>query len=58
MLWITRLDGLGEDTMKDEDMKVDYPDKLSIFLLGTSTGVKNPGRTATFGRLKNGGVGL
>ena len=32
MLRVAGLDGLGEDVMKDEDMKVDYPNELAILL--------------------------
>ena len=41
-----------------EDMKVYYLDALALFLIGTITAVKNTGRTTTFGRLNNGGIGL
>ena len=58
MLRITGLDGQGEYMMKAEDMRVDHPGALIIFILGMSTGVKNPGRTATFRQLQNGEFGL
>ena len=58
MLWITGLNGLGEDVIKAEYVKVDYPDALAFYLKGTSIGVKNTGRTATSGRLNIGGVGM
>ena len=58
MLWITRLNGLGEDIIKSEYVKVDYPDALALYLIGKSIGVKNTRRTATFGRINIGGVGL
>ena len=58
MLQITGLNGLGEDIVKAEDVKVDYSDALALYLIGTSIGVKNPGGPATFGWLKNGGSGL
>ena len=58
MLRITGLNGLGEDVIKAEYVKVDYPDALDLYLIGTSIGVKNTGRTATFGRLNIGGVGM
>ena len=32
MLRITGLYGLGEEVMKAEDMKVDYPNELAILL--------------------------
>ena len=58
MLWITGLNGLGEHVMKAEDVKVDYAETFALFLIEISIGVKKPGRTATFGRLNNGGIGL
>ena len=58
MLRITGLNGLGEDVINTEYVKFDYPDIFALFLIGTSIGVKNPGITATCGRLKNGGIGL
>ena len=58
MLRITGLNRLGEDVIKYEYVKVDYPDALDLYLIGTIIGVKNTGRTATFGRLNIGGVGL
>ena len=58
MLRITGLNRLGEHVMKAEDVKVDYPYTLALLLIGMIIGVKKPGRTATFGRLKNGGNGL
>ena len=58
MLRITGLDGQREYMMKAEDMRVDHPGALVFFILGMSTGVKNPGRTATFRRLQNGGIGV
>ena len=57
-MWITGLDGLGEGVIMAEDMKVYYLDALALFLIGTITAVKNTGRTTTFGRLNNGGIGL
>ena len=58
MLRITGLNGLGEDLIKAEYVKVYYPDTLALYLIGMSIGVKNTGRTATFGRISIGGVGL
>ena len=58
MLRITGLNGLGEDIIKSEYVKVYYPDALAFYLKGTSIGVKNTGRTATFGRLNIGEVGM
>ena len=58
MLRITGLNRLGEYVIKAEDVKVDYPDTLAILLIGTIIGEKRPGRTASFGRLKNGLIGL
>ena len=58
MLRITGLNGLGEDLVKAEYVRVDYLYALDLYLIGTSIGVKNTGRTATFGRLNIGGVGL
>ena len=43
MLRITGLNGLGEDLIKAEYVKVDYPDALALYLKGTSIGVKIPG---------------
>ena len=58
MLRITGLNGLGEDVIKAEYVKVDYPDALALFVTGTIIGTKKPRRTATFRRLKHGGIGL
>ena len=58
MLRITGLNGLGEDVIMAEYVKVDYPYALALYLIGTSMGVKNTGRTATFGNLNIGGIGL
>ena len=58
MLQMTGLNRLSEDLVEAEDVKVDYPDTLALLIIGMIIGVKNPGRTATFGRLKNGGIGL
>ena len=58
MLWMTGLNGLGEEVIKAEYVKVDYPDALDLYLIGTIIGVKNTGRTATFRRLNIGGVGM
>ena len=43
MLRITGLNGLSEDVVEAEDVKVDYTDTLSIYLVGMSIGVKIPG---------------
>ena len=40
MMWINGLDGLFEDTVEANDVKIDYPDTLAIYLIGTSIGVK------------------
>ena len=40
ILRITGLNGLCEDVIKTEDVKVDYPDALDLVLIGTSIGVK------------------
>ena len=40
MLQITGLDGIGEDTVEADDMKIYYPDTLTLYLIGTSMGVK------------------
>ena len=40
MLWITRLNGIGEDIIKSEYVKVDYPDAIALYFIGTSIGVK------------------
>ena len=58
MLRITGLNGLGEDLIKAEYVKVYYPDALALYLKGTSIGVKNSRRTAISGRINIGGVGL
>ena len=58
MFRITGFNGLGEDVVKADDVKVDYTNALYLYLIGTSIGVKNPGSPETFGWLNNGGSGL
>ena len=38
MLWITGLTGLSEDAVEADDLNIDYPDILALYLLGTITG--------------------
>ena len=40
MLRITGFNGLGEDVVKADDVKVDYTNALYLYLIGTSIGVK------------------
>ena len=48
MLQITGLDGIGEDVIKAEDVKVDYSDALALFLIVTSVGVKKSRENRNF----------
>ena len=58
MIRITGLNGLGEDAVEAEDVKVDYSDKLALYLIDTSIGLKNPGNASTIGWVNNGKSGL
>ena len=40
MLQITGLNGLSKDVVEADDVKIDYPNTIYIYLLGTSIGVK------------------
>ena len=40
MLWINGLNRISEDAVDANDDKIDYPDTVSLYLLGTSIGVK------------------
>ena len=40
MLRITRLNGLSDDVVEADNVKIDYPGTLAIYLLGTRIGVK------------------
>ena len=33
---------LGDDTVMDKDVKVDYPDTLDLYIIRSSIGVKSP----------------
>ena len=48
MLWINGLDGLGEDTVEDDDVKIYYPDTLNLYLIGTSIGVNKSRESRNF----------
>ena len=37
---ITGLDGLVEDTVEAYNVKIEYPDTLDLYLIGTNIGVK------------------
>ena len=40
MLWLTGFNGLSEDVLEAENVNIDYPDTLSLYLLVTIKGVK------------------
>ena len=40
MLRINGLHGIGEYTLEENDVKIEYPDTLALYLLSTSIGVK------------------
>ena len=40
MLRITGFNGLGEDTVEADDVNIDYPDTLALYLIGTIIGAK------------------
>ena len=40
MLWITGLDGIVKDTVEANNVRIDYPDTLDLYLIRTSIGVK------------------
>ena len=48
MLRITGLDGLGEGTVESENVNIDYPDTLALYIIGTSTGVKKSRESHNF----------
>ena len=48
MLRINGLDGIVEDTVKADDVKIYYPDTLTIYLIGTSIRVKKSRESCNF----------
>ena len=52
MLLITWLDGIGEDTVEADDVKIDYPDTLPLYLIGTDIGLKKARKSRNFREAK------
>ena len=48
MLQITRLNGLSEDVVEADDVNIDYPDTLALYLLSTSIGLKKSQESRNF----------
>ena len=48
MPWITELNVLCEDTVEDDDVKIDYPDILALYLIGTSIGMHKSQESRNF----------
>ena len=48
MLRIAGLNGLDEDTIEAEDVKINYPDTFALYLKGTSIGVKKARESCNF----------
>ena len=48
MLQITGLNGLSEDMVEADDVKIDYPDTISLYLIGNSIGVKKAQESRNF----------
>ena len=52
MLQITGLNRLGEDAAEADDVNIDYPETLSLNLLGNSIGAKKARVSHNFGAAK------
>ena len=48
MLRITWIHVIGKYTVEAEDVKIDCPEKLAIYLIGTSIGVKKDRNSRNF----------
>ena len=48
MMWMTGLNGLGEDTVEADDGKVDYPETLDLYLISNIIGVKKSRNSHNF----------
>ena len=48
MLSINGLNGISEDTVEADDVKIDYPYTLALYLIGTSIGVKKAWESRNF----------
>ena len=48
MLRITGFNGLGKDTLEADDVKIEYPDTLALYLIGSSIGVNKDRESRNF----------
>ena len=48
MLQIPGFDGICEDVVEANNVKVEYPDTLALYLIGTSIGVKKAWESRNF----------
>ena len=48
MLQITGLNEICEDGVEADDVKIDYPDTISLYLIGNSIGVKKAQESRNF----------
>ena len=49
---MTGLGGLGEETVESDNVNIDYPGTLSLYIIGTCIGVKKAQESRNFGVAK------